>query len=77
MKILAVLYTLVTRDCCVCCRNLVQPSTRRGIAFAGNDEFGLTDIEMANDIEYSDGFYEDKNNFEMEYEVRISGVSSF
>ena len=32
---------------------------------------------MANDIEYSDGFYEDRNNYEMEYEVRISEVSSF
>lgn len=48
--------------------NLVQPSTRRGIAFAGNDEFGLTDIEMANDIDYSDGFFEERNNFEMDYE---------
>ena len=54
----------------VCYRNLVQPSTRRGIAFPANNDLGLTDIEMANDVDYNDGFY-DERNFEMEYEVRI------
>ena len=50
-------------------RNLIQPSTRRGVAFPANNDLGLTDIEMANDVNYSDGFYDDRS-FEMEYEVR-------
>lgn len=47
---------------------LYQPSSRRPVAFAPNSDMGLTDIEMANAVEFEDPYFEDRT-FEMEYEV--------
>ncbi|XP_064605230.1 E3 ubiquitin-protein ligase PDZRN3-like isoform X2 [Liolophura sinensis] len=46
---------------------LYQPSSRRPVAFAPNSDMGLTDIEMANAVEFEDPYFEDRT-FEMEYE---------
>ena len=52
-------------------RSLVEPSCRRGVAFSPADELGLTDLEMANDFEYDEKFYEDEPTFNIEYEVSV------
>lgn len=56
-------------NCDVCCSSLVQPSSRQPVAFSADiDDVGLTDIEVANGIEYDDNFDDDRV-YEMEYEV--------
>jgi len=47
----------------------VQPSSRQGVAFDPNVDMGLTDLEMANGLEYDEEFDPDRT-FDMEYEVR-------
>lgn len=47
----------------------MQPSSRQGVAFDPNVDMGLTDLEMANGLEYDEEFDPDRT-FDMEYEVR-------
>ena len=49
----------------------MQPSSRHGVAFDPNVEMGLTDLEMANGLEYDEEFDPDRT-FDMEYEVSSS-----
>lgn len=45
---------------------LLEPSSRRPVAFSQNADMGLTDIEMAQ-FEYDDAFFDDRQ-YEVEYE---------
>ena len=46
-------------------RSLVNPASRQAVAFSPSVDLGLTDIEMANGLDYDDQYID-----EMEYEVR-------
>ncbi len=47
----------------------MQPLSRQPVAFAPSMDVGLTDIEMANGLEYDDDAFDDDRVYEMEYEV--------
>lgn len=51
-----------------CFSSLMQPSSRQGIAM--NTELGLSQLELANTIPYSE-CYDDGQFYDVEYEVRI------
>lgn len=52
------------------CR-LYQVGTRRPLAFSPSTDMGLTDIEMAHNMDYDDPYFDDRVGYEMEYEVTI------
>ena len=54
-----------------CCRCLIKPSSRRGVAFSPIDDLGLTDIELTSGLVEDDSF-EDGKTYDMEYEVGLS-----
>jgi hypothetical protein len=49
--------------------SLYQAGTRRPLAFSPSTDMGLTDIEMAHNLDYDDPFFDDRVGYEMEYEV--------
>ncbi|KAK3102615.1 hypothetical protein FSP39_012654 [Pinctada imbricata] len=49
---------------------LYQAGTRRPVAFSPNTDMGLTDIEMAQGLDYDDPYFDDRV-YEMEYEEVI------
>ncbi|KAK7493997.1 hypothetical protein BaRGS_00014879 [Batillaria attramentaria] len=49
------------------CR-LYQPASRRPVAFSPSAEMGLTDIEMAHNLDLDDPFFDDRQ-YEMVYEA--------
>lgn len=53
------------------CR-LYEAGTRRPMAFSPSTDMGLTDIEMAHNMDYDDPYFDDRVGYEMEYEVTIS-----
>lgn len=52
------------------CR-LYEAGTRRPMAFSPSTDMGLTDIEMAHNMDYDDPYFDDRVGYEMEYEVTI------
>ena len=46
----------------------MNPASRQAVAFSPSVDLGLTDIEMANGVDYDEQF-DDERAFEMEYEV--------
>lgn len=52
------------------CR-LYEAGTRRPLAFSPSTDMGLTDIEMAHNMDYDDPYFDDRVGYEMEYEVTI------
>ncbi|XP_062620869.1 E3 ubiquitin-protein ligase PDZRN3-B-like isoform X2 [Saccostrea cucullata] len=50
---------------------LYQPGTRRPLAFSPSTDMGLTDIEMAHNLDYDDPYFDDRIGYEMEYEEVI------
>lgn len=53
------------------CR-LYEAGTRRPLAFSPSTDMGLTDIEMAHNMDYDDPYFDDRVGYEMEYEVTIN-----
>lgn len=49
--------------------SLYQAGTRRPLAFSPSTDMGLTDIEMAHNLDYDDPYFDDRVGYEMEYEV--------
>nr|KAG5704602.1 hypothetical protein BaRGS_031866 [Batillaria attramentaria] len=47
---------------------LYQPASRRPVAFSPSAEMGLTDIEMAHNLDLDDPFFDDRQ-YEMVYEA--------
>uniref|UniRef100_K1QDW8 PDZ domain-containing RING finger protein 4 n=1 Tax=Magallana gigas TaxID=29159 RepID=K1QDW8_MAGGI len=50
---------------------LYEAGTRRPMAFSPSTDMGLTDIEMAHNMDYDDPYFDDRVGYEMEYEEVI------
>ena len=51
---------------------LYQAGTRRPLVFSPSTELGLTDIEMAHTLDYDDPYFDEREGYDIEYEVRCA-----